>query len=195
LNYRAKLLKAIIIDLELPSLKAVESVEHLSEYVGGEPPVFFSGQFTQSLKAVFRLHGGEVYEVSRFGTSENGEDFVHCQFFASEGRNVRASVDIEESGVRCQVNLASFLPLRGDQTHESLIRLQSDDLHSGTDQCAFDGRGKPVDTLGRETEEVEISSTSIHVAPDDECASAGQGEIFRLVESGDDRRNPFLKGG
>jgi hypothetical protein len=36
---------------------------------------------------------------------------------------------------------------------------------------------------------------SINVAPDDEGATARQGEIFRLVESGDDRRDSFLKWG
>ncbi len=193
LNYRTKLLKAIIIDLELPSLKAVKSVQHFSEHMGGESPVLFGGQFTESLEAVLRFDGGEVYEVSRFGTSEDREDFVHCEFLAGEGWNIRVSVDIEESGVGCQVNLASFIPLRGDQTHEPLIRLESDDLHTGTDQCPFDGRSKSVDTLNRETEEVEVSSTSVNVAPDDEGATARQGEIFRLVESGDDRRDSFLK--
>jgi hypothetical protein len=70
------LLKAFIIDLKLPSLKAVKSVEHFSEYVRGESPILFSGQFTEPLEAVLRLHGSEVDEVPRFGTSENREDFV-----------------------------------------------------------------------------------------------------------------------
>ena len=176
-------------------MKAVESVEHLSEYVGRESPILFSGQFTESLEAVLRFDGGEVYEVSRFGTSEDREDFVHCEFLAGEGWNIRVSVDIEESGVRCQVDLASFIPLRGDQTHEPLTRLQSDDLHSGAGQCPFDGGSKSVDTLNRETEEVEVSSTPINVAPDDEGATACQGKVFRFVESGDDRRDSFLKWG
>ena len=34
LDYLTKLMKAIIIDFEFASLKAVESVEHLPEYVG-----------------------------------------------------------------------------------------------------------------------------------------------------------------
>jgi hypothetical protein len=66
-------------------------------------------------------------------------------------------------------------------------------IFSGTGQCPFDGRSKSVDTLNRETEEVEISGTSINVAPDDERATARQGKVFRLVESGDDRGNSFLK--
>jgi hypothetical protein len=78
LNYRAKFLKALFIDFKFPSLKAVKSVEHLAEYVGRESPVLFSGQFTEPLEAVLRLHGSEVDEVPRFGTSENREDFVHC---------------------------------------------------------------------------------------------------------------------
>ncbi len=109
--------------------------------------------------------------------------------------NIRVSVDIEESGVRCQVNLASFIPLRSDQTHKPLIRLQSHDLHSDTGQCPFDGGSKPVDTLNGETEEVEISGSSINIASDDERATPGQGKVFCFVESGDDRRDPFLKRG
>jgi hypothetical protein len=157
MNCLAKLPKSIIIDFELASLKAVKSVEHLSEYVGGESPVFFSGQFTEPLEVVFRLHGGEVDEVPRLGTSEDRKDFVHREFHAGQRRNVRVSVDIEESGVRCQVDFASFIPQQSDQTHKPLIRLQSHDLHSGTGQCPFDGGSKPVDTLNGETEEVEIS--------------------------------------
>jgi hypothetical protein len=193
LNYLAKLLKAIIIDFELASLKAVESVEHLSEHVGGESPILFSGQLTEPFEVVLRLHGSEVDEVPRFGTSEDRKDFVHREFLAGQCRNSRVSVDIEESGVCCQVNLASFISLRGDQTHEPLIRLQSHDLHSGMGQCPFDGGSKPVDTLDGETEEVEISSTSINVAPDYERATTCQGKPLRFVESGDDCRDPFLK--
>jgi hypothetical protein len=65
-----------------------------------------------------------------------------------------------------------------------LIRLQNHDLHSCARQCPFDGGSKPVDTLNRETEEVQISGTSINVAPDDERATARQGKVFGLVESG-----------
>ena len=175
MNYPAKLPKSIIIDFELASLKAVESVEHLSEDVGGKSPILLSGQFTEPIEVVLRLHSSEVDEVPRFGTSEDRKDFVHREFLAGQSRNIRVGVDIEESGVCCQVNLASFVPLRGDQAHEPLIRLQSCNLYSGTHQCTFDGGSKSVDTLNGETEEVEISGTSINVAPDDERATARQG--------------------
>jgi len=69
-----------------------------------------------------------------------------------------------------------------------LVEVASKRSHSGTGQSPFDGGSKSVDTLDRETEEVEISGTSINVAPDDERATACQGKVFRFVESG--RRSP-----
>jgi hypothetical protein len=68
MNDLAKLPKAIIINFEFASLQAVEPVEHLSEYVGGESPILLGGQFTEPLEVVLRLHGSEVDEVPRFGT-------------------------------------------------------------------------------------------------------------------------------
>jgi hypothetical protein len=52
--------------------------------------------------------------------------------------------------------------LRTVQTSSSYW--QSDDLHSGAGQRPSDGGCKSVDTLNRQSEEVEISSTTINIA-------------------------------
>jgi hypothetical protein len=83
--------------------------------------------------------------------------------------------------------------LRGNLAHESLIRLERSHFDPSSGQSPFNRGRKPVDTFCRETEDVEISSTSFNVPPEDERTTASQGKAFCLFEAGDDCRDSLLK--
>ena len=67
------------------------------------------------------------------------------------------------------------------------------DGEAGLAQRAVDRRDEPVDRLRRQTEEVEVAGLSLHLPAGDEGSAAGECESLRLVQAGDDLRDPLLE--
>src|SRR5580698_3574531 len=92
-----KSIETLIIDLRLPTSEVVKFVEHFSEDTGRESPVLLGSLLTKSLEAAFGLHGSEMDEIPRFGSTEYSEDFVNPEFLSSQGRNTLACINGKET--------------------------------------------------------------------------------------------------
>lgn len=60
-------------------------------------------------------------------------------------------------------------------------------------QSSIHGRNEPVDSVGRESEEVEVARLAANVAADDQRRAAGEREALGFRQAGDDLGNLFLQ--
>lgn len=63
----------------------------------------------------------------------------------------------------------------------------------GSLQSSIDGRNEPIDSVGCESEEVEVARLAANVAADDQRRTAGEREAFGFRQAGDDLGDLFLQ--
>ena len=98
----------------------------------------------------------------------------------------------KEPGIRAQVQFRAVVAALDDQASEARILLNMADDEPGILQSPFDGRNEPVDSVGCESEEVEVARLAANVAANDQSGTAGEREALRFLEAGDDLGDALL---
>ena len=66
------------------------------------------------------------------------------------------------------------------------------DDEPGILQSTFDGWNEPVDSVGCESEEVEVARLAANVTANDQRGTAGEREALRFLQAGDDLGDALL---
>lgn len=124
---------------------------------------------------------------------EHGEHFVDREFLAGEHRGRLPRLGREEPRVGGQVELCLVVFALDDEAREARVFLDVVDDQASLSQRPVGGRDEPIDGGGCETEEVEVAGLPLDVAAGDERGAAGEGEVLRFLEAGDDLSDPLLQ--
>ena len=149
-------------------------------------------EIEQPLETVAVGHSHEVDEVAGFGTFEKGEQLVDGELFAGQQRKTGALFDRERSRVATEVNLGPVLAVFHEQPGKARVVDRPLDVETVVEQCLLRSGDKPIDDDGARAEEVEIPSSAVDVASDDEYSATGQGEALNLGQRCDDSRDALL---
>jgi hypothetical protein len=188
-----EVLVTAIVDIELLAPQAVEAPEHVREHLDVEAAVLLRRQFEQSVEAVQRLDRPEIEEVPRFGSAEQRQYLVDRKFVAAQRRRRLPGLDRKQPGIRCEIHLCSLLGVGDDKPGEARALANVLHVEPGGHKRPNHRRNEPVDGGRREAEEIEIAGRSMDLAARDQSCSAGEGEVLRFFETGDDLGYPRLE--
>jgi hypothetical protein len=189
----AETLVAVVIEVKLFATEPLKPGQHLHEVLDLEAAILLAREHEHALEGVADAQSHEIGEVTRLGTTKNGENLVNRQLQARQGRRRVPWIGWKETRVGPKVKLGPLAIGEDGQPRESGSHPQPFDTQTIVGKRPL-GRGQqPIDRVWARTEEVEIASASVYLAANDESAAARQGKLVGLSETSDNSRHPQLE--
>jgi hypothetical protein len=167
LDVAAELFVPVVVEVELLSAEAAQPGEHVGEDRGAEAAILLGCKAAETFEAVAGLELHQVDEVASLGTSEQRKQLVDRQLLTGKHRSWFARLGWKQPGVGRQVEFRPIVGALDDQSRKAWVDLDLMHGETGFAECAYDGWDEPVDGIGAEAEEVQITRLAANVSTSD----------------------------